>query len=105
MPMHVNQPQQTKRKLYLGGSLHQQPVQAFYGPNSAPIKPPTILVVGGINPYSPESTYSSKLVEQYNPQTNTWKVVSTLPEPRHHLGTAILDGYIYVVGKMLKYYS
>ncbi|VDI27305.1 Hypothetical predicted protein [Mytilus galloprovincialis] len=99
MPMHVNQPQQTKRKLYLGGSLHQQPVQAtaFYGPNSAPIKPPTILVVGGINPYSPESTYSSKLVEQYNPQTNTWKVVSTLPEPRHHLGTAILDGYIYVV--------
>ncbi|CAC5393671.1 KLHL9_13 [Mytilus coruscus] len=98
-PMHVNQTPQTKRKLYLGGSLHQQPVQstAFYGPHSAPIKPSTIMVVGGINPYSPESTYSSKLVEQYNPQNNTWKVVSTLPEPRHHLGTAILDGYIYVV--------
>jgi N-acetylneuraminic acid mutarotase len=34
----------------------------------------------------------------YDPLTDTWAAAAPLPEPRHHLGAAELDGMIYVVG-------
>lgn len=34
----------------------------------------------------------------YNPAQNEWKVVKPIPTPREHLGAAVVDGKIYVVG-------
>jgi N-acetylneuraminic acid mutarotase len=36
--------------------------------------------------------------EAYNPQTNTWTHKTSMPTPRHHLTSAVVDGKLYVIG-------
>lgn len=40
----------------------------------------------------------SDTAESYDPFTHEWNVVAKLNTPRHRLGVAVLDGWIYAVG-------
>ena len=40
----------------------------------------------------------SDSVERYDPFTNEWQSVCKLNTPRHRLGVAAIDGFIYAVG-------
>ena len=46
-----------------------------------------MVVVGGIAPGEPASTR----VEAYNPETDAWRSLPDLPEPRHHVNAAVVD--------------
>lgn len=53
-----------------------------------------IYVVGGIN----ANWGTLKVVEAFDPETNTWSEEPPLPQPRHHLGLAAVNGKMYVIG-------
>jgi N-acetylneuraminic acid mutarotase len=36
--------------------------------------------------------------EAYNSKTNNWVSKSSMPTPRHHVASAVIDGNIYVIG-------
>ena len=36
--------------------------------------------------------------EAYNPETNTWIKKSSMPTPRHHLNSAVIDGKLFAIG-------
>jgi len=40
----------------------------------------------------------SQAVEVYDPMTDSWTTATPIPEGRHHVGIATLDGFLYVVG-------
>lgn len=42
-------------------------------------------------------------VEVYNPESDTWSSVASLVHPRQHLGTAVVNGVIYVAGGYNEY--
>src|SRR5260370_1216807 len=37
-------------------------------------------------------------VEEYDPETNTWRARSTMPTPRNHTAAGVVDNKIYVIG-------
>ena len=37
-------------------------------------------------------------LDRYNPQTNSWQVVSTVPTPRYHAGIVVIKDRMYVMG-------
>ena len=37
-------------------------------------------------------------VEEYDPQTNTWRTRDPMPTPRNHTAAGVVDGKIYVIG-------
>ena len=37
-------------------------------------------------------------VEEYDPETNTWRTRSPMPTPRNHTAAGVVDGKIYVIG-------
>ncbi len=51
-----------------------------------------IYVIGGFTPMVTGS------VEAFNPATETWRAVASLPTPLHHANAASIDGRIYVAG-------
>ena len=55
-----------------------------------------IFVVGG---FSDQQT-AIATVEAYNPATNTWRSVASLPNPMHHVNVATARGRIFVVGAL-----
>lgn len=59
---------------------------------------PTLLAVGGVDPFNTTADIACRMVEQYNPLSNSWSHVTSLPETRHHLGVAMLDGFLFVIG-------
>lgn len=61
----------------------------------------TVLIFGGIDPHSHYGIgrNTGKDIYQYIPESNCWKFVTELPEPRHHHCVAFLHGRIYLVGK------
>ena len=71
-------------------------------PPSLPLPPiPTkIVAIGGLDPLHTTggAQESSRQVERYNPRTNSWHVLPSLPEARHHHGVAAIDSSLYVVG-------
>lgn len=44
----------------------------------------------------------SRMVEVYDPATDTWTETTPLPEGRHHAGIAALNGHLYVIGGFTK---
>ena len=58
-----------------------------------------ILVVGGMNPRLLDYEVPSRLVQVHNPFFNCWSLLAKLPDPRHHHGCVMLDGYLYVIGE------
>ncbi|XP_033746483.1 kelch-like protein 17 [Pecten maximus] len=60
--------------------------------------PTTLLAVGGVDPFDTQAEIACRMVEQYNPLSNSWHHLTTLPETRHHLGVAMLDGFLFVIG-------
>lgn len=63
-----------------------------------PARPATLLAVGGVDPFDTHADEACRMVEQYNPKSDRWSRITNLPETRHHLGVAVLDGYIYIIG-------
>ncbi|XP_041350003.1 kelch-like protein 3 [Gigantopelta aegis] len=57
-----------------------------------------IICIGGINPFKMDSNLPCQLVEEYNPSTNCWRVLTKLPEARHHHGSIVLNDLIYIIG-------
>jgi N-acetylneuraminic acid mutarotase len=45
--------------------------------------------------------HSHVVVEGYDPITNEWMTLSSMPTTRHHAASAVVDGNIYVVGGRL----
>ena len=45
--------------------------------------------------------HSHVVVEGYNPITNEWMTLSSMPTARHHAASAVVDGNIYVMGGRL----
>ncbi|XP_050413538.1 kelch-like protein 20, partial [Patella vulgata] len=39
-----------------------------------------------------------RMVEEYKSSTNSWHLLTKLPDTRHHHGVATLDGFFYLVG-------
>src|SRR6266480_6922215 len=37
-------------------------------------------------------------VEEYDPATNTWRQRSSMPTPRNHATTGVVNGKVYVIG-------
>ncbi|XP_060063807.1 kelch-like protein diablo [Ylistrum balloti] len=62
------------------------------------VHPTTLLAVGGVDPFDTQADEACRMVEQYNPMSNSWNHLTTLPETRHHLGVAMLDGLLFVIG-------
>ncbi|SEP84657.1 Kelch repeat-containing protein [Nitrosomonas ureae] len=64
-----------------------------------------IYAVGGFSQPSLSNVLDfavSRIVEVYDPATDTWTETTPLPEGRHHAGIAALDGYLYVIGGFTK---
>ena len=59
-----------------------------------------IYVVGGFSAIDThmESTKILKIVEVYDPQTDTWESKQDMSEPRLSFGIGVVDGKIYVMG-------
>ncbi|XP_067684796.1 kelch-like protein 28 [Haliotis asinina] len=83
------------------------PLVALSSKNSAhnqtlPPRPPLMIASGGIDPFrSVDGDVPCRLVEEYNPYTNTWGLLTRLPDARHHHGSAVLDDQVYVIGGSL----
>jgi hypothetical protein len=58
-----------------------------------------ILVVGGIDPKQMHAEVPAQLVQSFDPLANEWSLLTKLPDPRHHHGCVMLDGYLYVIGE------
>ena len=58
-----------------------------------------IVVAGGLNPRKIDSEVPSRLLQVYDPLNNSWSLLGKLPDPRHHHGCVMLDGYLYIIGK------
>ncbi|XP_072944216.1 uncharacterized protein [Epargyreus clarus] len=60
----------------------------------------TVLVFGGIDPHTPYGLADNKgdNIYRFDPVSNTWDCVDSLPEPRHHHSVAFLRGRVYLVG-------
>jgi N-acetylneuraminic acid mutarotase len=59
-----------------------------------------LYAVGGFYPRTstlPQSEYPTNIVEEYDPSTDSWTSVATMPTARHGLSTAVLDGVLYAV--------
>jgi N-acetylneuraminic acid mutarotase len=52
---------------------------------------------GGMNPQGD----ASAVMEVYDPASNAWSAAPSLPEGRHHPGTAVAGGRLYVIGGYL----
>jgi len=50
-----------------------------------------IYVIGGYE-------QGGRLIEEYNPATDSWRGRAPLPKPLHHVGAAAINGKIYVIG-------
>lgn len=46
--------------------------------------------------YNPQGVVS--INEAYDPKSDSWKTKSSMPTPRDHLSSAVIDGKIYVIG-------
>ncbi|XP_046369558.2 kelch-like protein diablo [Haliotis rufescens] len=74
-------------------SVHNQPL---------PPRPPLMIASGGVNPFrTVDGDAPCRLVEEFNPYTNTWGLLTRMPDARHHHGSAVLDGQIYIIGGSL----
>ena len=58
--------------------------------NAAAVVEHTIYVSGGFG--------GEQTLEAYDTTTNTWKALTDLPEPRHHLMSASYHGKVYIFG-------
>jgi N-acetylneuraminic acid mutarotase len=67
----------------------------------------TIYVIGGATtqPWSKENFLSPATpqrglgtVQAYDPKTNTWKELASMPTPRNHAAIGAVNGKIYVIG-------
>ena len=56
-----------------------------------------IYVIGGLNSQDDRSTNLSN-VEEYDPVTNIWRTMTSMPTARHGLATAVLNNKIYALG-------
>jgi N-acetylneuraminic acid mutarotase len=54
-----------------------------------------IYVVGG---FAKSIAFTSALVEEYNPATDTWRERAPMPAGRHHVGIGVVNGRLYVIG-------
>lgn len=64
-----------------------------------------IYVVGGFSQPNLRNVLDfaiSRDVEVYDPAADSWSVTTPLPEGRHHVGIATLDGFLYVIGGFAK---
>ena len=57
-----------------------------------------IYAIGGFKPGLPEGEGFADEVEEYDPQTNTWRNRTPMPTKRYSVGVAELNGKIYVAG-------
>ncbi|MHC4499608.1 MAG: Kelch repeat-containing protein, partial [Planctomycetota bacterium] len=56
-----------------------------------------IYAIGGVvNPGSPSDAQNA--VSKYDPATDSWTLVASMPTARHSLSSAVIDGWIYAVG-------
>lgn len=53
-----------------------------------------VVVLGGFN----SDNDALAIVEAYDPVTNAWRSLASLPTPMHHANVAVLDRRMYVVG-------
>lgn len=57
-----------------------------------------LLLFGGATVTNSGQVICVKDVEQYNPQTDTWCVMSPMMQPRAEAGSTVINNKIYVVG-------
>ncbi len=56
-----------------------------------------VYAIGGVvMPSSPSDAQNT--VSRYDPATESWSLVTSVPTARHSLSSAVIDGWIYAVG-------
>ena len=67
-----------------------------------PPRPPLIFAMGGMNPYfkdcETQQRNINQSIQQYLPGTNSWSVVTQMPQPLHHLAVTSVGDRVYVTG-------
>ena len=53
-------------------------------------------LIGGEPSTTPAGTFENN--EEYNPATNTWRELTSMPTPRHGAAAGTIDGVIYTAG-------
>jgi len=56
-----------------------------------------VYAIGGIVSGGTAPTDSQNAVSRYNPATDNWTLVDSMPTARHSLSSAVIDGWIYAV--------
>lgn len=57
-----------------------------------------LVVVGGLVESSPGRTGVTASVEAYDPESDSWRALPELPDPRHHAMAAVIDGRVFALG-------
>jgi len=83
-------PMPTKRGAAVAGTVNGK-IYVIGGATTAP---------GATNPAIHPTIAQRVLstVEEYDPETNTWRTRSPMPTPRNHTAAGVVDGKIYVIG-------
>ena len=48
--------------------------------------------------WGPQSCERAKIVEEYDPATDTWALMKPMQKPRMSIDTAVVKGKVYVIG-------
>ncbi|XP_076340780.1 uncharacterized protein LOC143241108 [Tachypleus tridentatus] len=59
---------------------------------------PTVLLMGGVNPYAPTDYLLGGAIFRYHLPTDVWEYCGLMPEPRTYHAAALLHSDIYVTG-------
>jgi len=57
-----------------------------------------VVVIGGLISAAPGRISATASVEAYDPVAATWRRLPDLPQPRHHLMAAVLEGRLFALG-------
>ena len=74
-------------------SVPRMSVHRGHQPSVTAVLNEKIYVMGGWNGYSAQSS-----LEEYDPVSNSWRTMASMPTARYSLATAVVNGKIYAVG-------
>lgn len=90
----------------IGGIGGEAPAPGWYdlAPLPAPLQENAVVALGGevyvVGGFDQLAQVVDR-VEAYDPQSNSWRSAAPLPDERHHVNAAVVDGVIYVLGSLV----
>ena len=82
------------------GSLYESP--SVYRDGVDGPRANNIVMVGGVDLQSLDPDVPGRCVFGLHNDTHEWEELGSLDEYTHHHGVAVVDGRIYVIGKLIK---